>query len=269
MEKYVYIFDIDGVITNPQTKKVKESKILKAIAGKLKNGNPVIFNTGRSLKWVSERVLGNFLKEVKNKEDFKNFLVIGEFGAVWLTIDLGGNVIYGKDEFLVISEQLSSDVKKLIEERFSESMMFDDTKETMISTEMRDNYSLEKYRAQQKKLEKMFRKLLEKYKLEHNLQIHLDTIAVNIMSDKQGKDFAIERILEWLRDRKVAIGKFIAVGDNRPDLQMGKKLAAKGLKVKFVFVGDDSIDVSGYNFPIILTKNKYDRGTLEFLESVR
>jgi len=43
-----WIFDIDGVVTNP---------LLVHIADKLKSGEPVAFNAGRSTSWLIERVI--------------------------------------------------------------------------------------------------------------------------------------------------------------------------------------------------------------------
>ena len=47
-----YIFDVDGVITSPYEKQVKENELLRIIAEKLKNSEPVAFNTGRTIQWV-------------------------------------------------------------------------------------------------------------------------------------------------------------------------------------------------------------------------
>lgn len=43
-----WIFDVDGVITSLQGKKVTEPQILDHIAKKPEAGEPVAFNTGRS-----------------------------------------------------------------------------------------------------------------------------------------------------------------------------------------------------------------------------
>lgn len=85
-----WIFDIDGVVTNPSEKKVTEPQILDHIANKLKNGEPVAFNTTRSSSWLIEYVITPLLQMVEDKNVLENFIAVGEKGECWLTIDKNG-----------------------------------------------------------------------------------------------------------------------------------------------------------------------------------
>jgi len=55
-----WIFDVDGVITNNETRTVVETEILQIIIAMLKNDQPVALNTGRSLAWTIENVVNRF-----------------------------------------------------------------------------------------------------------------------------------------------------------------------------------------------------------------
>lgn len=47
-----YLFDVDGVITNPTEKKITENSLLTILAEKLQANIPVTLNTGRSNEWM-------------------------------------------------------------------------------------------------------------------------------------------------------------------------------------------------------------------------
>ncbi|MDZ4227793.1 MAG: hypothetical protein U1E54_00965, partial [Candidatus Levybacteria bacterium] len=62
---------------------------------------------------------------------------------------------------------------------------------------------------------------------------------------------------------------YMAFGDSfRSDIPMAEELHAQRFPVEFIYVGEEKIDASKYPFPIRLTKNKYGKGTLEFLKSL-
>ena len=182
-----WIFDIDGVVTNPSEKKVSEPQILVHIANKLKAGEPVAFNTGRSSSWLIERVISPLLELIEDKNILQNFIAVSEKGGCWVTFDKGGTM------------------------------------------------------------------------QEHKA----DSISVPV-----GKGFATERILELLKEKGIRPKQFIAFGDSPSDIEMAKKLHERNLTFTFIFV-DDKGQLKGaeHPFPIVFTKNRFDKGTLEFLNT--
>jgi hydroxymethylpyrimidine pyrophosphatase-like HAD family hydrolase len=52
-----WLFDVDGVLTNPQEKKIVESKIIEFLIKILSSGELIGLNTGRSLEFVEKEVL--------------------------------------------------------------------------------------------------------------------------------------------------------------------------------------------------------------------
>jgi HAD superfamily hydrolase (TIGR01484 family) len=261
------IFDVDGVITDPQKKQVTEIEILDHIAKKLEMGQPVALNTGRSLVWMIERVINLLLKKIKNHKSLQIFFASGEKGSTWITFDENGKMKHHKDETIIMPFSLQAKIKHLIESKFSRSMFYDDTKETMISTEMKDGYSVEEYSKQQKVLTDIFQKIVNRDDPHGLLKIDPTTIATDIENKRVGKGFAIERILKWLTDIDIEPQKFITFGDSLSDLPMSQMLHKKGKTVEFVYVGKNQINNS-YPFPILHTKNKYGQGTAEALQTL-
>jgi hydroxymethylpyrimidine pyrophosphatase-like HAD family hydrolase len=261
-----WIFDIDGVVTNPSKKKVSEPQILVHIANKLKNGEPVAFNTGRSTSWLIERVINPLLEMIEDKNVLQNFIAVSEKGGCWVTFDKDGTMQEHKDDSISVPESLRQQVKKLIDENYADSMFYDDSKQTMISTEMNDGLSIEEYKKDQNKLTVQLKKLLQQNNFSDKLKIDPTTIATDIENIHVGKDFATERILELLKKKGIKPKQFIAFGDSPSDIEMAEKLHERNLSFTFIFV-DDKGELKGreHPFPIVYTKSRFDQGTLEFL----
>ena len=66
--------DVDGVISSLKEKKAKP-EVLQHIAKELKNGKPVVLNTGRSLDWVLERTLPPLINDSKIKKHLTNLFL--------------------------------------------------------------------------------------------------------------------------------------------------------------------------------------------------
>ena len=104
-----WIFDIDGVVTNPSEKKVGEPEILVHIVNKLKIKEPVAFNTGRSLPWLIERVINPLLNMVEDKSILENFIAVGEKGGAWLTFDKEGTILQHKENSIHVGKGFATD----------------------------------------------------------------------------------------------------------------------------------------------------------------
>ena len=260
-----YIFDVDGVITNPTSKKVEQPEILQKIANLLSQNNFVALNTGRSLTFVNEKVIEPLFEYISDKSKLENFLAIGERGGTWSNFDKDTKIEHHKDNSISTPLDLQKQIKELINKHYAKSMFYDNTKETMISTEMRDGFSIDEYELLQEKLVEQMIKLLNKMNLNQTLKIDPTTIATDIENKIVGKDFAIERILEYIKEKGLHPREFIAFGDSSSDIPMAEKLYEQGVFVKLVYVGKRTFEENNYPFPITFTKEKFDKGTLEYL----
>lgn len=262
------IFDVDGVITNPQEKRVTEPEILDEIIERLEKGEPVALNTGRSIEWVKDRVLNSLIGKVKDKKILQNLLAVGEKGGTWAEFNDRGNLVESKDDNISVPDSLKQEIRSLINTKYETSMFYDESKLTMISAEMKDGYSLEDYRKEQITLSVEFEKLLAGKNLTDRFKVDPTTIATDIENKFVGKNFSVKRITEWIKGKGINPQKYVAFGDSfRSDIPMAVELNSRKLPLEFIYVGRENIDTSSYPFPIIQTNSKYGKGTLEFLKS--
>lgn len=263
-----WLFDIDGVITNPSEKRVILPELLGEIAKKLHAGEIVTLNTGRSLTFMTERVIEPLRQEVENKDLFNDFIAVGEKGGAWITYD-EGEWKTDVDQSLVIPEELKSQVRKLIENEFSDSMFYDESKMTMISTEMLDGYPVEKYTPKQEEnLVPALEDILSNPKYQSlNLNIDPTTIATDIQHEHVGKHLGARRIANWLKEKNINPKQLIMVGDSQSDSEMAEELQDEFL-TEFVYVGKKQLNTAKLKCKIVYTNKKYEEGTLEYLKSV-
>ena len=267
--KIAWIFDVDGPITNPKEKRITEPEILDSLTQKLEINEAVVLNTGRSLTWMTDRVINPLLEKIKDKKCLQNFFASGEKGGAWITFDKNGQMQHHKDDSISTPLSLQQQVRDIIETSYRDTMFYDDTKETMISTEMKDGYSIEKYSKQQEELVIKLQNLINKSYSDRQFKVDPTTIATDIENKYVGKHFAIKRIQQWLKEKDINPQKYVAFGDSfKSDIPMAEELNSQNLPVKFVYVGSENIDASKYPFPIETTKNKFVNGTLEFLKSL-
>ena len=193
------LFDIDGVITDPKTKKVKQPKIIDDIIDTADAGEPVGGNTGRSLEFAGKQVLDLIEARIAERglerdKVLKNIFVIGEKGGTELWYDEQGQSQERIDTTLYTPEfqKMQTEVEQLVQDRFTDIMFVDTTKRTMITVEMRElseDEDVERdFRPRQKELVPQLEQLREKHKLEHAFNIDATEIATDIESPKMGKD---------------------------------------------------------------------------------
>jgi hypothetical protein len=260
---------VDGVITNPQEKKITEPEILDEIIKRLKRREPVALNTGGSIEWVKDRVLNPLIERVEDKKILQNLLAVGEKGGTWAEFDSQGNLIENKDNNISVLDNLKNEIRNLISNKYSDSMFYDESKLTMISTEMKDGHFLEDYREKQITLSAELKKLLTDKNLADKFKVDPTTIATDIENKFVGKHFAIKRIVEWTKKRGINPQGYITFGDSfKSDVPMAEEIYSQGLLAEFIYVGKENIDISKYPFPIKITQNKFEKGTLEFLKTL-
>ncbi len=263
-----WIFDVDGVITNSETKQITNPQIVEEIISLLEKGK-VAFITGRSLSWLKEKVLSEIEEKVQNKDIFDNLIALCEFGGVILTYK-NGILNKSKKPAFTIHKELNKEFEDLVETKFSDSMSVDSTKETIITAEVHDNFDLDKFKKEAEKLTVELSSLLDKYNLNNKLAVHIDRLGINIRYKEGNKSTAVREFLGWLEDQKVKPWRFVAFGDSRNDTEMAEELYRQNLNFEFVFVGEKE-ELKGLMFPfkVIFTKEHYEKGTLEYLVSNR
>lgn len=259
-----WLFDVDGVLTNPE-EKIANPAVLSEIAKKLEQGEPVALATGRSIDFMRSRVVAPLRELIASPTQLISFLAVGEKGGTWISYDQEGEEQENVDPDISIPKELIEKVRNLINEDFADVMFFDETKRTMISTEINDGANIDKYHEKQKLLHQKFRDLISGSK---DLKIDPTIIATDIEKKHVGKDLAASRILRWIKEKGFNPTEVIAFGDSKGDIPMAEEIHRQGLSVKMVFVGRPSyIEGIETPFPVVMTSKLFDKGTLEFLQN--
>ncbi len=265
--EHCFLFDVDGVITNPAEKRVTEEGLIETIAEKLDNGDIVTLNTGRSLSWMMDRVIKPIENAVKDKKNLNNFLAVGEKGGSWLFFQ-DGEWITEIDENLSTPENLQNTIRNLINDKFRDCMFYDESKLTMISTEMIDGHPIAKYSEKQHVLVEEMKQILEQSEFKSlDLKIDPTTIATDIQNSHVGKHLGARRIANWLKEKNIKPEHVIAIGDSQSDTEMAEELQDE-YSLDFVFVGNpEKLKFDKLKKKPIFTKSRFGEGTLEFLQN--
>ncbi len=260
-----YLFDVDGVLSDPETKQVTEAQLFDELLYLLENGNPVCLNTGRSLAWVETRVIDPLFEKIADKTSLSHFMLVGEKGGTWMTFDENGERKRERDESITVPAFLKYEIRSLVSETFAKSMFFDESKETMISVEMQDNFDLTAYHSEQQRLIGVLEALLSKHELETTLKIDPTIIATDIENSHVGKALGADRFLQFLDKKNLKPDAFFAFGDSNSDIEMADELAKRGQQITFIFVGNkEKMQGVSRNYPLEFVSG-FSKGTLEYL----
>ncbi len=257
-----WLFDVDGVITNLQTRKVEHPQIIQKIVEKLQNNEPVGIITGRSLPSLSNKVLSKIENQTK-PQDLSNLFASPEFGAI--TIDYSkGKRVENIDKTLLIPSSLINECRS-IADNYKDVFYVDEEKITHFTLAVHKGIDENVFKTKQIELVKKLGKLVTKLGLGNEIEVHHDSIAINVKNKKLNKHLATQKLLSWLMGKNSNPELFFVFGDSKSDLEMGEELFNQSKKFTFVYVGEGKIKETG--FKITRTSKLYDEGALEYLLS--
>jgi hydroxymethylpyrimidine pyrophosphatase-like HAD family hydrolase len=262
MHENIYVFDLDGVITNPEDSSVDEVTV-KHIFDLLYDGLHVAINTGRSFEWVNNNLI-SMLRKLGSHEHFDRLYIVCEKG--------GESLLWQNDNFIPQPSRfaLSTSNIKACKELFKSvvqdysTMFWDSTKNTMATIEKLPESNLEEFHTQQKLLAD---RLQAKF-ADQDIKIDPTTIATDVESPLAGKHAGAELIYEWLSERlELQDASFICFGDSVSDYEMARYFASQNKNVTFVFVGKKENDISEHDgVKLIRTNALYSLGTREYFK---
>ena len=259
----ILIFDIDGVITDPSTKKIGSINIIRHLESRLEKNIPVCFNTGRSSVWVRENIISSFSPETP----LELLYCVCEMGEVVLEYDKDNHAKETVSSQNLIPLALKSTIREIVMSSYYETMFVDETKKVILTVEMKDGLSKSVYEKNQSRLSGEIRIILKNYHPNIHIRPSSSSIAIDIKPINSNKASGAAKILTWLRSKKVDKNiSIVALGDSASDLQMAEYFHSMNIPTKFIYVGNDNIDIST-NYKVIKTIAKYTEGTLEFLNS--
>ena len=260
----IWIFDVDGVITDPATKTVLRPEIIHLIEQKLLTQTPVCFNTGRSTEWIKETIIPHF----KVDTPLTCLFSACEMGNTALQFDehnKSKEVVHGQN---LIPPKLSNTIREIVLSSYNDSMFVDETKKSILTIEMKNNFSLAAYEELQSKLSGEIRIILKNYHPGIHVRPSSSSIAIDVKPITSNKEFGAKQILTWLKSRKFNLKDvcLTAFGDSLSDFQMSEFFVSCGLSTKFVYVGEDTLNQQT-TYETISTKAHYSEGTLEYIKS--
>lgn len=265
----VYVFDVDGVLTDPN-EKLFDREVMENIAQRLSQGKPVILNTGRSVSWVQSNIVArlHFAHNVVDKKAWQNLFIIGEKGGTWLGFNEDGMMppMPSRDESIAMPEEILKLVKEVSKE-YKNTMMYDTTKWTMASIEQLNGFTEREHEElfvpAQKELAERLVEFIGEIGLSDEFRVDSTQIAIDVENKLVGKDFAMQRAIAWLRQRKIFPKKYITFGDSASDFAMARQLHENGMNVEHVHVGNSAVP-EGLGFNVIETQSKFNKGTSEY-----
>ena len=172
MKIIAWMFDIDGVITNPETKKVERPEIIDFIIGRLSLDEPVALITGRALPWVMQNVIPVVMQStIDNPALLDNFFVSAEFGGATATWKNGLKKT-AVNNTLRLPRALVAEIK-LAGENFPKHFMEPD-RESMVTFQKIDEIPTDEFKKVQSELANLFHAIVDShglYSSYSNLQL--------------------------------------------------------------------------------------------------
>ncbi len=283
------IFDIDGPVTAPISRKIEQSEILDLTIDFITERGYVAYNTGRANAVAHQRVISPLLARALARgldpaAVSRRVSVFAEKGAVtsfW--DDTADRWSHRIDPATVVPASLRDEVTGLLRDdpEFRNYIFFDGDKETMVSVEMRHE-TLE--RAPAPVTPGLFRPVAERFAAEvqrlagergyDDIEVDCTTIAVDIQRLGVGKDLGTRLAFDWLHQLGRQAGRVHCFGDSGSDVAMAAEayalmsqwFADAGERVVYVNVGADlAIDGS---FTVQSFPGMYGRGTVAYLRGL-
>lgn len=263
--KQAWIFDVDGVLTSPKTKHIEESRIFNFLIQALQKGESVAINTGRSLSFINQEIVGP-LKKRGASSLLSNLIGCVENGAVVETFDQEGSPKVQRDIHLTVPDEIRDEMRKKILADFSDTMFFDEEKLALATAEVKVGASLEHYWEDQKMLTQWIEPILETLGLADRFKVRSTRLGWDVYEKEAGKAMGIKKILEWTKEKRFTPETFLVFGDTISDLEMADEIWRQNRQVEFIFVGErEQLEGRSLPFPVVFTEKHCDSGTAEFL----
>ncbi len=107
-----WLFDVDGVLTDPELKRVTRPALYDELILRLMRDEPVGLNTGRSLRFI-EGVLAPLEEHIPDKRQLRYVVAIGEKGGARITYDANGARVAQVDQLIAMPQALRDEVVRV------------------------------------------------------------------------------------------------------------------------------------------------------------
>src|SRR6478735_976533 len=247
------LFDVDGPIASPVTRSISIPSIVTDLVAMAAAGVPIAFITGRSADFIRNQVVGPLcdagLGDALEREGARVFGVF-EKGGAWAPITGAGMGEVTVDESVAFADDAVDGVRRLVRDRFADTMFFDETKRAMISVEQRTDIDSETFKAAQRRFEDAAFDLLtglgvglrygerETPDADGRVPYRIDPtiISTDIESVLLDKDRGAQRAFDYFAARGPLPRRWRSIGDSRSDYKMADYVHDAGFEVAHVDV---------------------------------
>ncbi len=242
------LLDVDGPVSSPDTRTVARP-LLDDLRVLLDAGVPVVLNTGRSVAFVTEKILGPLTSG--GLPSAARLHAVCEKGGVWTSAGPDGVGDVRIDPELRVPGVVRDLLEALVGDGYGDAMFVDRTKQVMATVEARTDVPNDRYLERQRSFDADLLAGLRAAGLGVRLRgerfpdadgrtpwrIDPSVIATDVESGASGKALGAERALALLAEDGVLPRTWHTVGDSRSDYAMADQLHLLGYEVTHVDVG--------------------------------
>ncbi len=242
------LLDVDGPVSSPDTRTV-DPPLLGDLAALLAAGIPIALNTGRSVAFVAEKILGPLTGAGLSAA--ARLHAVCEKGGSWTSAGPAGVGAARIDPELRVPDLCRDLLEALTRDAYGDAMFVDRTKQVMATVEARTDVPNERYLSRQGSFDADLLAGLRAAGLGVRLgddrfpdargrtpwRIDPSVIATDVESADSGKALGARRALALLADDGPLPRTWHTVGDSRSDYAMADQLHDLGYAVTHVDVG--------------------------------
>lgn len=256
----VYVFDLDGVITDPRTSTVDDEVVMQ-IRQLLETGL-VAVNTGRSFAWVEQQ----FVAQLGGDDSVVSRLIcVCEKGGESATWQSGCWVL--KSSEFALDTAVYEQARAVFEQHRTDftTMFWDETKRTMATIEKYPSADLSQFHIEQRQFVDALRHALT----GADVRIDSTTIAIDIESIQAGKHAGAAVIRDWVERQKIGhIDHYVSFGDSVGDYEMARYFAEHA-QSRFIYVGTEPNRIEQDDrVELVHTEDRFADGTREYLSRI-
>jgi hypothetical protein len=247
------LFDVDGPLASPVTRTIAIRSIVTDLVAMTAAGVPIAFITGRSSDFIRNQVVAPLrdagLSDALEEHGARMFGVF-EKGGAWAPITGDGMGEVTVDEGVAFTEEAVDAIRRLVRERFADTMFFDETKRAMISVEQRTDVDHDTYLEAQGPFQDAAFDALTALGigLRYGERVAPDAggavpfridptvISTDIESVLLDKDRGAQRAFDYFAARGPLPRRWRSIGDSRSDYKMADFVHDAGYEVAHVDV---------------------------------
>ncbi|NHI17001.1 hypothetical protein [Microbacterium excoecariae] len=246
------LLDVDGPLASTRTRTLRLPAIARDLVALAQAGCPVVFNTGRSVDFLAERLLPALVDAGLGPAD--PVWGVGEKGGTWFSLaDRGGTAAVddiAEDPAMSPPPAVVDAVRALVDRDFSDLVFFDETKRTMISVEHFVEVPGATFLARRDELAAAISRILDDHGVADETTIYPTVISIDVEHATSGKALGARRALDLVAPRMDPPRRWFTAGDSGQDYDMARYLDAHGFTATHLDVRPTG-DVPDVSFEVI------------------